>query len=255
MDGVQWVHVLALMGDASDNVPGVPGVGAKGALSLIQQYGSVESVLENADKVTHTISSSPKWLSKMAAGHTTCPVASSTVPAGFLSWLAPSEEAVDNQWACKCIHSQTLSWPGERQTLDLLNVCHPLYKGSAQTLGHSQRMSVTNVGEKERAEGAAQQHGGDPEGTAQQEAGHHPDGPRSTTRQASIPCFRMSALKSLSLHVAYMNDCAPYNEIARPYRMQGPEMKLVAEKPLCNVQDTLGESLVESASRGALGRD
>ena len=48
---VQWVHVLALMGDTSDNVPGVPGVGAKGALSLIQEYGTVESVLENADKV------------------------------------------------------------------------------------------------------------------------------------------------------------------------------------------------------------
>ena len=47
----QWVHVLALMGDTSDNVPGVPGVGAKGALSLIQEYGTVESVLENADKV------------------------------------------------------------------------------------------------------------------------------------------------------------------------------------------------------------
>ena len=46
----QWVHVLALMGDTSDNVPGVPGVGAKGALSLVQQYGTVESVLENADK-------------------------------------------------------------------------------------------------------------------------------------------------------------------------------------------------------------
>ena len=89
MDGVQWVHVLALMGDASDNVPGVPGVGAKGALSLIQQYGSVESVLENADKVTHTICSSPKWLSKMAAGLTACTNAPLLVPAGFLSWLAP----------------------------------------------------------------------------------------------------------------------------------------------------------------------
>ena len=50
---VQWVHVLALMGDTSDNVPGVPGVGAKGALSLIQEYGTVESVLANADKVRH----------------------------------------------------------------------------------------------------------------------------------------------------------------------------------------------------------
>jgi len=53
MTDVQWVHVLALMGDASDNVPGVSGIGAKGALSLIQEYGSVESVLKNAEKVRH----------------------------------------------------------------------------------------------------------------------------------------------------------------------------------------------------------
>ena len=49
---VQWVDVLALMGDSSDNVPGVPGVGAKGALALIQEYGSVEAVLENAERVS-----------------------------------------------------------------------------------------------------------------------------------------------------------------------------------------------------------
>ena len=51
---VQWVDVLALMGDSSDNVPGVPGVGAKGALALIQEYGSVEAVLENAERVSIT---------------------------------------------------------------------------------------------------------------------------------------------------------------------------------------------------------
>ena len=61
LDGVQWVHVLALMGDASDNVPGVPGVGAKGALSLIQQYGSVESVLENAEKVENGLPSASSF--------------------------------------------------------------------------------------------------------------------------------------------------------------------------------------------------
>lgn len=49
---MQWVDVLALMGDSSDNVPGVPGVGAKGALALIQEYGSVEAVLENAERVS-----------------------------------------------------------------------------------------------------------------------------------------------------------------------------------------------------------
>jgi DNA polymerase-1 len=45
------VDVLALVGDAVDNVPGVPGIGEKGARDLIREYGSVESALENASKV------------------------------------------------------------------------------------------------------------------------------------------------------------------------------------------------------------
>jgi DNA polymerase-1 len=44
-------EVLALMGDAVDNVPGVPGVGPKTASQLIQQYGDVESVLANVDQI------------------------------------------------------------------------------------------------------------------------------------------------------------------------------------------------------------
>ncbi|EIE26958.1 hypothetical protein COCSUDRAFT_27331 [Coccomyxa subellipsoidea C-169] len=47
----QWPHVLGLMGDASDNVPGVKGIGPKGALTLIQQYGTIEGVLQNAAEV------------------------------------------------------------------------------------------------------------------------------------------------------------------------------------------------------------
>jgi DNA polymerase-1 len=45
------VDVLALVGDSVDNVPGVPGIGDKGARDLIKEYGSLEGVLENADKV------------------------------------------------------------------------------------------------------------------------------------------------------------------------------------------------------------
>jgi DNA polymerase-1 len=41
----QVVDVLAIMGDASDNVPGVKGIGEKGAIKLIEQFGSVEGVL------------------------------------------------------------------------------------------------------------------------------------------------------------------------------------------------------------------
>jgi DNA polymerase-1 len=45
------VDVLALMGDAVDNVPGVPGIGDKGARDLVREFGSLEGVLDNVAKV------------------------------------------------------------------------------------------------------------------------------------------------------------------------------------------------------------
>jgi DNA polymerase-1 len=43
----QWVDVKGLMGDASDNIPGIRGVGQKTAIKLIQEYGSIDGVYEN----------------------------------------------------------------------------------------------------------------------------------------------------------------------------------------------------------------
>jgi DNA polymerase-1 len=48
------VDVLALVGDAVDNVPGVAGIGDKGARELIREFGSLEAVLEGADRVKRT---------------------------------------------------------------------------------------------------------------------------------------------------------------------------------------------------------
>ncbi|MCA9001012.1 MAG: DNA polymerase I [Planctomycetes bacterium] len=45
------IDVLALMGDASDNIPGVKGIGEKGAIKLIEEFGSVPGLLENLDSV------------------------------------------------------------------------------------------------------------------------------------------------------------------------------------------------------------
>ena len=45
------IDVLAIMGDSSDNIPGVKGIGEKGAAKLIQQFGSVAGVLEHLDEV------------------------------------------------------------------------------------------------------------------------------------------------------------------------------------------------------------
>ena len=47
------IDLLGLMGDSSDNVPGVPGVGEKTAVKLIKEYGSLKGALENADKVSN----------------------------------------------------------------------------------------------------------------------------------------------------------------------------------------------------------
>lgn len=45
------VDLLGLMGDPIDNIPGAPGIGEKGALSLILEYGSAEEAIKNADNV------------------------------------------------------------------------------------------------------------------------------------------------------------------------------------------------------------
>ncbi|HEX2120732.1 MAG TPA: 5'-3' exonuclease H3TH domain-containing protein, partial [Thermoanaerobaculia bacterium] len=45
------VDVMAIWGDAIDNIPGVPGIGEKGAKGLIQQFGSLDGVYENLDQI------------------------------------------------------------------------------------------------------------------------------------------------------------------------------------------------------------
>jgi DNA polymerase-1 len=50
-DPAHVVDVLAIMGDASDNVPGVKGIGEKGAMKLIEQYGSVRGVLDHVHEI------------------------------------------------------------------------------------------------------------------------------------------------------------------------------------------------------------
>ncbi len=47
----QMIDMLALMGDASDNIPGVPGIGAKTAVRLIAEYGTLDELLAQADSV------------------------------------------------------------------------------------------------------------------------------------------------------------------------------------------------------------
>ncbi|TFZ40002.1 DNA polymerase I [Soehngenia longivitae] len=47
----QFIEVKALMGDKSDNIPGIDGIGEKTALKLVQQYGSIENVFNNINEI------------------------------------------------------------------------------------------------------------------------------------------------------------------------------------------------------------
>jgi DNA polymerase-1 len=48
---MQVIDILALWGDASDNVPGAPGIGEKTAKKLIEEFGSIENLLNSTDKL------------------------------------------------------------------------------------------------------------------------------------------------------------------------------------------------------------
>lgn len=52
IEPLQIIDMKGLMGDASDNIPGVPGVGEKTALKLLKEYGSVEKVYESLDAIS-----------------------------------------------------------------------------------------------------------------------------------------------------------------------------------------------------------
>lgn len=63
IEPLQIIDLKGLMGDASDNYPGIPGVGEKTAVKLLKQYGSVEGVLEHENEIKGALGK------KVIAGH------------------------------------------------------------------------------------------------------------------------------------------------------------------------------------------
>ena len=52
---LQVIDILGLMGDAVDNIPGIPGIGEKTASKLLAEWGSLENILANADKIKGSV--------------------------------------------------------------------------------------------------------------------------------------------------------------------------------------------------------
>ncbi len=62
---LQVIDLLGLMGDASDNIPGCPGVGEKTAIKLISEFGSIEQLLASTDKLKGAIKKKVEENTKM----------------------------------------------------------------------------------------------------------------------------------------------------------------------------------------------
>ncbi|MFH1005403.1 MAG: DNA polymerase I [Bacteroidota bacterium] len=62
----QVIDILGLMGDAVDNIPGLPGVGERTAIKLVREFGSVENVIKNADKLKGKLQENVKQYSAQA---------------------------------------------------------------------------------------------------------------------------------------------------------------------------------------------
>ena len=50
----QFIDLKGLMGDQSDNIPGIPGVGEKTGINLLKQFGSITNMLDNVDEISQT---------------------------------------------------------------------------------------------------------------------------------------------------------------------------------------------------------
>ena len=68
VDPSQFVDVKAIMGDSSDNIPGIAGIGEKGALALISQFGSLDGIYLDDKYAAEGSGIKPGTVSKLAAG-------------------------------------------------------------------------------------------------------------------------------------------------------------------------------------------
>ncbi|MER1959307.1 MAG: DNA polymerase I [Solibacillus sp.] len=100
---LQIIDMKGLMGDQSDNIPGVPGVGEKTAIKLLKEHGTVEKLYEaidslKASKMKEKLVDNEELAhlsKKLATIHTEAPI---TIGIDDLAYAGPNEEALIDVW-------------------------------------------------------------------------------------------------------------------------------------------------------------
>ncbi len=92
----QMVDYLAIVGDSSDNIPGIPGIGAKGASKLLETYGDLETLYDRRDELT------PAHKKKVEIGIETARTSRELVTLKIIDQLAsddPGSMVADLDWS------------------------------------------------------------------------------------------------------------------------------------------------------------
>ncbi len=97
-DVCKVIDILGLMGDSVDNIPGLPGVGEKTAKKLIQEFGSVEVLIENTDKLKGKLQQT-------------------VIENKELAILSKKLATIDLQVPCSCDEAQLIMEPPDKERL------------------------------------------------------------------------------------------------------------------------------------------
>ena len=111
------IEVKALMGDASDNIPGVRGIGEKTAIKLISQYKTVEKIYDNLDDLD--VSNRVKMLLKQSGAKELC---FKSKKLGTICLTAPINENVDEYLRKDVKKDELISFLKELELNKILNI-------------------------------------------------------------------------------------------------------------------------------------
>ena len=157
----EFIDFLAITGDASDNIPGVAGIGPKGAQKLIEQFGNLENIYENLDKISSAsikekllISKEKAFLSKkLVTIICDAPVTNSIDDFKLKSFKTDELRAFLQDLNFKTFEKNLLgngqsTFPVVTPSIEAINIDQKKEKTAIEKSANSERTSVYNVSVK-----------------------------------------------------------------------------------------------------------
>ena len=101
----QFIDLKGLMGDSSDNIPGVPGIGEKKGIALLEQYGTLENLIDHADEIKGKMGEKLRDNIEVARMSKWLATINTQAPVEF-EW----DDLADPQLVWPCDHCRAIEW-------------------------------------------------------------------------------------------------------------------------------------------------